>query len=515
MTTTDRKILLAFLAVSLILRLACLNLNSAEYTDGIFQITAFERGFTFWPPVYTIATKACALATRDLELAAKLVSILSSALVLIPLFGLTLRLAGRRAAIYAALFYLANPIAGRWGIRVMSDSLFALLFFWATVLFLRILEWQRRRETAGGEGDLIPPPVNALVAASVMAPLATLTRYQGILLLPLQWLALRAILSRRGSIQPSNKFTVIVTPILAWLVALGWLTTHVAIHQKQIAQRAGPWLAQAFVNYWQLAESFILLFPYFVTIPIFVLFAIGLGLSLAGDRNRQVFAWAFLAFAAVVLAMQSVFAAFQERYLLPLVPFMMTLAGIAASRWEEGARRRPAVVRAVLVLILLYCFAWTSAVLFRQRETFGDIKQAAQYCAKLPPQARIFSNEWFGGDQPAVKMSFWSGRPVQGWDGSQSLTRGDYLCLHSGIYGQSAPYPALGPSPRFQEQLEAVRARYDCKEIERFYARTVPLLPDIMDSRDTHTSPLAWFFRYSPQRFCTVTLKIEGPRSAR
>jgi hypothetical protein len=512
MTPTDRKILFALVPVGLVVRLACLNLNVAEYTDGILQIAAFDIGFTFWPPGYSVATKALAVAGCDLELAGELVSILSSALLLIPLFSLTLRLAGRRAAVYAALFYLTDPIVMRWSIRVMSDSLFNVLFFWAAALFLQTAE----SRPTDHERQPAAMPLAGLLCGCLLAPLATLTRYQGILLVPLEWLALKAYWARARASNDSRKTPILSAALLAWLPVVAWVGVHSRTHLQQFAERSEVGLTQTLLAYWSLAESFVLLLPYFVTIPVFVLFACGLGLCFAGDRQKRTLAWTFVWFAVTIVAMQSAFRAFQERYLLPLVPFMMVLAGVAAARWDESAQARRGWVRAALALCLCLCCAWTAAVLYLQREAFGDIKQAARFCATLPPEARVFSNEWFGGDRPAIKMSFWSGRRIEGYDGSQPLAKGDYVCLHSGIYGRWGTYPALGPSPSFQERLAAMDAQYGCTPVGgEFHARVVPLFPDLMDGAELHTSPLAWFFRYSPQRFCTVVLRIEGPRSAR
>lgn len=514
MTTSDRKILYLLLALSLVLRLACLNLNSAEYTDGILQLTAFERGFTFWPPVYSIAVKLVALAVGDPERAGKLVSILSSTLLLIPLFGLTQRLVSRRAAIYAALFYLTDPIAVRWGIRVMSDALFMLLFFWAAALFLRVSTVEQTSEASGFEEEPSRGVLISFVIACVLAPVATLTRYQGLLLLPVELLALNALLAQRRRASKSGGIAVGIVVLLPWLFVVAWLRAHAGGHEQQIAERAGQSFARALVNYWNLAESFLFLFPYFITVAVFVLFAAGLGLFIAGDRPKRRFAWSFVFFAVVIIAMQSVFSSFQERYLLPLVPFMMVLAGTAAARWEERAGPRLAPARTVLVLALIYSLAFSAGVLILQREAFGDLKQAARYCAtEVPREARIFSNEWFK-DLPAVKMSFWAGRTIEGYNGMQRLAKGDYLCLHSG-YGGLSPYPALVRALRFPGQLEQIRSQYDCQEMAWFSARLIPLLPDIMENPDTHQNPVAWFYRYYPQQFRTVVLRIEGPRATR
>jgi hypothetical protein len=514
MTRTDRTILGGFVAISLLARLACIHLNSAEYTDGILQITAFDYGFTFWPPAFTVIVKALGLVIRDPELAGKIISIVSSTLLLIPVFLFTLRVAGRRAAVYALLFCMTDAIAVRWSIRVMSDSLFALLFFWATVLFLTVLEWGQTEPTIAGERKMLHIPWAAFCFGGLLAPLATLTRYQGILLLPLQMIALQMFWGRRRNSQNPRSVGVAFATVLPWLAVAAWIYAYRGGHEQQIAERAGESLADSLLIYWNLLESFVLLFPYFITVPAFALVVAGLAIFLAGERQRRAFALVFFAFAVFILAMQSVFGSYQERYLLPLIPFMAVLAGVAAARWEERAGRRLAAVRTALVLTFAYGLAWSVAVLALQRGAFGNIKEAARYCATLPPQARIFSNEHYKAEMLAIKMSFWSGRRVEGFTGLEALAKGDYLCLHSS-YGGLSRYPALVPYMRFDEQIAQIKKRYDCLEEAWFEARLVPLLPDIMENPDTHQNPVAWFYRYYPQRFRTVVLRIEGPRSAR
>jgi len=463
----------------------------------------------------------------DFELAGKLISILSSTLLIIPLYWTAHRLVGRRAAVYASLFYLANSIAGRWGIRVMSDSLFALLFFSSIILSLSCIEshlWAFkslfRAQQAGlpDEDRSDEGCTAALIGGSVLGALALMTRLHGFLALLMTGFALVTFAQRRRvkKCPPrAQYFAIVLAWMLPWVAALVFNERLLAGHSKQIMERAGETFGQGLLNYGNLAESFVLLFPYFITIPVFVLFAVGLALFLIGDRARRVFGWAFLVFAAIILAMQSVFSSFQSRYLLPLVPFMMVLAGAAAARWEERAVRHLVWVRTVLVAILIYSFAWTAGVLVLQRGVFGDIKQAAQYCSSLPPEARIFSNETYKPTMPAIKMSYWSGRRVEGLEeASEPLAKGDYVCLHS-AYGGLSHFPTLAPALRLDQQMELLRRRHEFEEVAWFEAGIVPLLPDVMENPDTHQNPAAWFYRYQRQRFRTVVLRITGVRPAR
>ena len=225
------------------------------------------------------------------------------------------------------------------------------------------------------------------------------------------------------------------------------------------------------------------------------------------------FGWGYLVLAVAILWTQAIFSSFQSRYLLPLIPFMMVFAGVAAARWEERTARHLLWVRVALIAILVYSFAWTAGVLFLQRGVFGDIKQAAQYCSTLSPEARIFSNEIYKPTMPAVKMSHWSGRRVERLGDSRLLGKGDYVCLHS-AYGGLSRFPTLVPALRLDQQMELLRRRCDFEEVAWFEATIIPLLPDVMENPDTHQNPAAWFYRYQRQRFRTVILRINGPRSA-
>lgn len=547
MTSTDRKIVLGFLALSLVLRLSCLHLNRAEYTDGILQITAFEYGFTFWPPLYTALVKALSWIVGDLELAGKLISILSSTLLIIPLYWVAHRFAGRRAAIYTMLFYLTSAVAWRWSVRVMSDSLFALLFFWATVLLGSVVDSGQALRSPGTDARAGGAPW-ALAAGGVLAVLAGLTRYQGVLLGPLHLLAIVVFVRSAGKPGRTGRGLFASATLLPWAIVAVWMFLHRSGHSQQIGERAAGSLLPTLKLYGYLFESFLVLFPSFVTIPVFVLCAAGLWQFLSGERGRRLFGWVFLAFAVVILAMQSVFSSFQSRYLLPLIPFMMVFAGVAAACWEQRAGAWLPPVRAALVAVLVVAAGWTAAVLWLQRGVFGDIKDAALFCAQLPAETRLFSTETYKPNMPCVKMSYWAGRRVESldpsarsahlrertgrivdhpndpsrllyhdetvWDipKSRPLEKGEVVCLHS-AYGGRSPFPTLIPALRLHHQLDILRGQYDFEEVMRFQARIIPLLPDVMENPDTHQNPAAWFFRYTPQAFETRVLRILGPRS--
>jgi 4-amino-4-deoxy-L-arabinose transferase-like glycosyltransferase len=528
----DVKIIGAFLLIAFAARLACLRLNSAEYTDGILQITAFEYGFTFWPPLYAALTKALAFAFGDLITAGRLVSILASSLLVIPIYLTAHRLAGRRAAMYAVLFYLVNSIAGRWSIRVMSDALFACLFFWSAALLIRCFELGRggRLSEVGQVGNLSSSdsaPVGSsggdeqvanwshFFAGNILGALSLLTRMQGLLILPLSAAALIACLRSPRNRHPVGKHAPLLIVALAlWIAALAWFGLLLGAHGEQTAQRASASMFTTLLSYGAMIESFVLLFPYFITIPVFILFLAGAGLFLAGDRRQFVFAIVFLAAGAVIIGMQAVFMAFQERYLLPLIPFMMVLVGATAARWEAYVRRTY-IVRIALAIILLYSLAWTTATLLLQRDAWGDLKRSAEFCRTLPPQARIFSNEVYRPGMPAVKMTFWAGRAILAFDGSQAPAAGDYVCLHSAYSGGLKPYPALIPTVPLGEQIAAFKKQYNCSEVKMFRSSLTPILPDIMEAPGTHPNPAWWLFRYTRQDFVTVILRIDQARPAK
>lgn len=125
-------------------------------------------------PGYEVALATVGVLTRDLFLAAELISILSTVATLLLWFRLLRGCANARLALLAALFMAANPHFFRYGYTASTDAL--ALALQAGVLWLLLAVPGRR----------------AAVAAGCVAAAAFLTRYTAIVLLPVGLLAAAA-----------------------------------------------------------------------------------------------------------------------------------------------------------------------------------------------------------------------------------------------------------------------------------------------------------------------------------
>ncbi len=115
------------LLINLVLRLLFLDWHYATYTDSVDYMTALDtiRG-TIILPAYPFAIDLLERLTADPQLAGRLVSILAGVLCVLPLFGLTELVFGRRAAVIAAGLYTVSPLLLRWSLRVFPHSLYTL-----------------------------------------------------------------------------------------------------------------------------------------------------------------------------------------------------------------------------------------------------------------------------------------------------------------------------------------------------------------------------------------------------
>ena len=117
----------AFFLANLAARLAFLDWHYATYTDSIDYMTALDRlRGTIILPAYPFAIDLLERLTSDPQLAGRLVSILAGALAVLPLFGLTRLVFGRRSAVLAGALYTVSPLIFRWSLRIFPHSLYSL-----------------------------------------------------------------------------------------------------------------------------------------------------------------------------------------------------------------------------------------------------------------------------------------------------------------------------------------------------------------------------------------------------
>jgi 4-amino-4-deoxy-L-arabinose transferase-like glycosyltransferase len=545
---SPRQIVLALLAVNLVWRLLWLPLSKGAYTDGILQVDMVQFGLTYWPPLYGIMTRLFAWAPGvGLENSGRIVSLICGTLTVIPVAIIAQRLFGIRAALMAMVVYTCSPIPLRWSLQVMSDAPFTLL--WMLSLAFMVLAadalWPDHFLQPGDEKRPADHrgAMQRLLLASLLGALATLTRYQGIFLFPLIALIFYGSQSSVAGAPSDSKeenersktkagdgdstapapggrsaFPAWVT-LTPWLILPVWLLQKgpgaLMIHVSQIGERAQAGsLLQTLLNYWWYFEQFVLSSPYFLTYGIFGFAVYGLFRTQYKTMRIRFGAYASLYLILAILALQSVFQAFQSRYLLPLVPLFCIAAGHGIAIWQKRCMEHQGRFLALVIPALAFGLLFSAAVAFYQGTPFLDIKQASEYVASLPQthetlqlEREIFTTEVYNADIPTPKVEFWTGRPeIRILGGDLQPKPGDYIILPS-IYGGLG----RGGWTQYQQVKKEISMLLPAREIAKFASISYPLLPDIMEEPGTHVNPLAWHLRYIRQNFETAVLEVVLP----
>ncbi len=491
-----KLILLLIILFSLALRLFLFGINSAEYTDGIVQITLFENENKFWPPVYTILIGFVRLLGVDGISAGKLISIVSGVLTIIPIFLLSYRAYNKRTAIFAAILFSIAPMSLRWNIRVMTDSLFVFL---STLIFYLCFV-----SNMGNSHDRSPqPPAEKLSiipfsVAVFLIPILILTRYQGIIFLPFILLCYIIICKNRKRIE-----VLPIISLVSFLLIFFWLKYRGVGHSIQFIERAGSDIAATVKNYAIIFESFLAYMPFFVTYPVFLLMIYTFFKSDFSDRNKKHILYFSIYYFVALLVLQTMFQSFQERYFYPIIPFASIFAGRGIDLLINEKKIKASVRYILIILSFSYVILLSSAVLYFQRDSFGDLRSSAEFLKTTEENAVIFSNEDNHSLPPCIKDKYWSGRNIILLDsdylsGKKLLPEGCYLCLHS----------AYGGFNGFRNLLMALGSQYNLEELYSSQSTLYPIFPDIMQEPYFHQNPLALTVRYSKQTFYSYIFRV-------
>lgn len=485
------------LIASLSIKLALINLNGGEYTDGIVQLELWNSPVVFFPPGYSAVVWGIDRAIHDLLISGRLVSILASVGSLWVCFLLARQIMqNEKEAIFAALFLALSPIFNQWSLRVMTDSLFLFVFSICCYQWLQLLF----------------TPTRSPIRFLGWIGLAVLVRYQGLFFLPFALFLIlnrRQWLVKRGIVRLLINFLIALIP---WIGLTGWIGYRGFGHTQQFIERGayGFWLTLSL--YYSMFETFILYWPWAVTYGLFIAGAVGFIPFYRGDERERAFAY-FCAIAAVVfLVVQSCFLSFQYRYLLPLVPLWCILA---ARGWTvlETKIQSPRIRRSCLGLILVNLAVASAAVLYFQRAAFSDLRasaeflQSAKFQRMVPPDSRILSDELYREGVCNVKMKFWAGeqREILYYPLAEPRA-GDVIILHN----------AYTDLIKAKDQLEK---QFELQTLQIWSSRSVwgeyaalPLLPDIMvnpPSPPLTSNPPCMAFRFTPQYYYSAALLLK------
>lgn len=486
--------LVLFIIIGAAIKLPLMLINQAEYTDGILQLTQLrdERGSgAIWPPLYTLLTWPLSLIMTPVW-SGRTVSTLFSIAGVIPLYLLTRRAFGLRAAVFAALVYTAAPVVLRWSPRVMTEAPFCFFFWFACE---RLITAQGARNQTDAD--------RALAWASLLGMLAALTRYQG-MLLALPPLAIAAFHWRtRGFIPWRGLLSLgFYAAAPAWMIATG------TIHGTQFAERAGP---SPWMIFLLNAEPFVLYSAYFLTYPVAVLAIIGLVKGRA--RPRFVVLPLTLYVALVLLVAQSLFSSFQERYMLPVYGLLFVWAGLGMAIADHQLRHNwPRLRPWIPILTVTWSLFIAALVLVGGRQVFGDIRDAARHARELTaesPGRTVYTNEIYREERP--------GEPRIAGDKVAYYLRDEPVYLDPGHYRfekrlEPGSLVLLSSAYGAEMQRERLAFFYELEELARYQSIVIPIFPDIMSIPGTAQNPSAWLYRYTPQEFETTVWQVTGIR---
>ncbi len=513
------RFILVFLLLNLIWRGIFLPVSQSSYTDGILQINSFNYGLTYWPPLYAVMTRTLVwLPGIGLEGAARAVAWLMGALMVLPISAITRRLFGLRAAIWAMIIWTLSPMAMRWSLQVMTDI--PMCFFWMSSQAMLVLaaeafypahfpgHGQSRRDTRQCD--------QYLLLASLLGVMACLTRYQGLLLFPP--VAFLTILTaiREGGRLPHK----IIRCLWPWVIIIIWALLQfepVLHHIAQISDRSsGHNWAQRFVLYFMTLEDFVLHFPYYATWGFSAFMIYGFSRTLWSTTRIRWALWLFLFLTGSILIIQSVFLSFQERYLLPLIPWVCIFGGhgFAILEKHRGISHARFWIFALPAILLAMTMSFLIAVY--QGQPFRDLKDAATFVTglELQPDVKFLSNEIYNEKIQCVKTGFWLNEPdvaylhVNPFSNELAhppLNGGDVIIFTS----SSIKSPVWGRTPEyFFSRLRIIEDRLNAENLGLFRHRIIPVFPDLMQEGNTHQNPMAHGLRYIPQYFMTAVLRV-------
>lgn len=490
-----RTRLLPLLAVLFIAELAwilAIQTRGGAYTDGIIQLLALKVKAGLYPPLYGLLSAIVPVYGGHI------VSALACLATFFLCNHLGKKLGGYTAGIIAAAAFALSPLVWRWGGQIMSDALYMAISTAALVLLSE--SWLAIR-TSGR-----PRAARLLAAAVAMAALATLTRYQGVLLAPLLVLIFFTYLRKFRQLP-----WLALAAGLLWLLVPVWMWYNGFVHESQFASRASLTWQAGLLAWLNTAESFVLISPYYFGYPIAA--AALVGVAVARQATAPWYArpaavlWGL--YGIMLLALQAKFGSFQYRYMMPLLPMVVALAGCGAAWLLRRYSHRPALLRWALIISALWLTFFGAAILHLQATPFYDQYLAAQIIKEqAPPAAPIYTNERYGSFKQlaGIKMSYWSGRPVHFLDPATALPAGAIVALSTAYGGPDAVrglYQDLSSAYSLQPIIAAP-----------IKSTIVPLMDDVMLNPALNQNAMGWVMRYAPQTFETHLFMVNPTAGA-
>jgi Gpi18-like mannosyltransferase len=486
--------IILILVISIITKISCLFLNSAEYTDGIIQLQLWNSPVVFFPPGYSSAVWFVNLVIPNLLISGRIVSIIASIISIWVFYKLAiLVLNDKNQAFWATVFFSLSPIYNRWSIRVMTDSLF-LLFFIISFYYSVYVLIKRK---------------NTIIQLIFWSGIASLVRYQGFFFIPIILFGIYRLIASEQKYVSFRSLILGLVSLTPWIILIWWMNFKGFGHTNQFVERASYGFLITLAVYWQMFENFILYWPWAVSYSLCILGGIGLYTFCFGDKDNKYFFYYSCITVIVFLVVQSCFLSFQYRYLLPLVPLWCLFAAKGLNVFEENLTNQT-IINSLKFIVISNLVLMTFSVLYFQRNTFGEIAESARFLnsAKfqriISKENRIISDEIYRENVYNVKMDFFANldEPFDRKIHYIRLTKpkvGDVIILHNS-------YSDLELEKKILDE------KFEYSVIQKWdNFVTIPLLPDIMvfpPKFPLTSNPPCMAFRFTPQNYYAVVLQI-------
>jgi hypothetical protein len=353
--------------------------------------------------------------------------------------------------------------------RVLSESLYLAVSLAAIAYFLDSL-------------DEHPKGYDFLLTV-FFSGLAILTRPEGIILLPLLFIAAFSLLRRK-----LWKNVIYAIPgILPWLLYFLWARFQSnAGYQSELAFSFRTGTPTKFLTY---LFAYIDVYPYTTFLPIFVLAFMGIFGSWHPQRKRWLFT--LLYFHIAIFAAIAIHQAWSTRFLLlPLTLLLIEASG--ALQFLSGKMSEPAW-KTVMIATVLSSLTFAVMALYYQRETYADMKETGLYVRNQAKGARVFSDE-------IIKTTYYAGCPINSYQPAAIYTPGDLIVLHS------FHTPVVAEFKRLAE-------RHELEFVFSAESRIMPLLANTLLTRQLTNLPIAMTERFRFQGFYSAIARVKSVRS--
>lgn len=400
-------LLVTLTVLGLLIRLFFYNWHPGPYTDGLI-ISFFEPlGGGKRMPLYPALVRGLGVMFNDRLFAGFLISALAGAALPIPVAGLARLIHGPRAAIFAAILIFTSALPFRWSLRVMTDSLFTIIFCTSILAIIQAFE---------------KPTANRLAGACTLVCLSFLTRPEGILLVPPLIILLAYIIKRIRWV----KLLPIWWSVIPWAGLLYWLLVRPTPGYK--VNILSIFTKISFSRFFEIVGNYFIVSLHVLTLPIVLLLVYGLYCSFRDWRAKPSTTKIWLVFLIYVLGGNAlvlfIHPYYSSRHLIHLVPLVIVAAASGCAWLFEVRSRKIAVAFAAAACI--WSVILTGLTLNYSRDAWGSFYRTADFIAKNKPGERIFASR-------LTKLGYRTETPIQKapFNAPWRFKHGDLLVIDS------------------------------------------------------------------------------------